>query len=195
MASSSRVDTTYRRMTVAEYLTGEETNRPQELAYGVLREPPAPTFAHQIVVGAIYERLNRHVRKYRLGRVVLSPMDVVLDCERHLVVQPDVLYVSTEREAICRDRIWGAPDLTIEVLSQGNQRHDHVVKGEWYRQYGVREYWLVDLIARHVEVRDLASPAATPRTVEDRALVRSRVLPRLRLRPADLFDEGLPTYP
>jgi hypothetical protein len=93
---------------VPEYLTGEETNRPQELTYGVLREPPTPTFEHQMMVGALYDRLNRHVRTYRLGRVVLSPMDVILDVDRALVVQPDVLFVSTEREAICRDRIWGA---------------------------------------------------------------------------------------
>jgi len=175
-------------MTVAEYLAGEETNRPQELAYGVLREPPTPTFAHQVIVGAIYERLSRHVRKHRLGRVVLSPMDVILDGKRHLVVQPDVLFVSTERQAICTDRIWGAPDLTIEVLSQGNQRHDRIVKAKWYRRYGVHEYWLVDLIAGHVEVLDLTSKNAAPHVFEGRAIVHSRVLPRLRLRPTDLFD-------
>lgn len=180
----------YRRMTVAEYLTGEETNRPQELAYGVLREPPTPTFAHQIIVGALYRRLDRHVRKYRLGRVVVSPMDVILDRERHLVVQPDVLFVSTARQAICTDRIWGAPDLTVEVLSQGNHRHDRLVKTKWYRQYGVRECWLIDLVARHIEVLDLESPEAASRTFEGRDLVRSRVLPRLRLRPADLFEAG-----
>ena len=174
-------------MTVPEYLSGEETNRPQELAYGVLREPATPTFEHQMMVGSIYDHLNRHVRKYRLGRVVLSPMDVILDFERALVVQPDVLFVSTEREAICRDRIWGAPDLTIEVLSQGNQRHDRIVKAQWYGQYGVREYWLVDLIARHVEVRELMTEAATAHVFEGRHLVRSRVLPRLRLKVADLF--------
>lgn len=185
----------YRRMTVGEYLTGEETNRPQELAYGVLREPPAPTFAHQIIVGAIYRRLDRHVQKYTLGRVVVSPMDVILDFERHLVVQPDVLFISTEREAICRDRIWGAPDLTIEVLSQGNHRHDRLVKTRWYRQYGVRECWLVDLVARHIQVLDLTSSDAAAQTVEGRGLVRSRVLPRLRLRPADVFDRSLPSHP
>jgi Uma2 family endonuclease len=195
MASSSSAETMYHRMTLTEYLRGEETNRPQELAYGVLREPPTPTFAHQIVVGSLYERLNRHVQKYQLGRVVLSPMDVILDFERHLVVQPDVLFVSTERESICRDRIWGAPDLMIEVLSQGNQRHDRIVKTKWYRQYGVREYWLVDLIARHIEVRDLSSADAPSRTFEGRTILRSRVLPRLRLRPADVFDASLPPHP
>ncbi len=186
---------TYRRMTVAEYLTGEETNRPQELAYGVVREPPTPTFHHQMIVGAMYQRLDRHVRKHGLGRVVLSPMDVILDFERALVVQPDLLFVSTARESICRDRIWGAPDLTIEVLSQGNQRHDRMAKATWYREYGVREYWLVDLIARQIEVRDLASPEGGTRVFEGSAIVRSHVLPRLRLRTADLFQDGLPPDP
>ncbi len=31
-----------RRITVAEYLGMPETNKPQELTYGILREPPAP---------------------------------------------------------------------------------------------------------------------------------------------------------
>ena len=177
-----------RRMTLAGYLAGEETNRPQELAYGYLREPPTPTFEHQIIVGALYRRLDQHVRKYRLGRVVLSPMDVVLDRERHLVVQPDVLFVSAGRLAICTDRVWGAPDLTVEVLSHGNHRHDRIVKTNWYRQYGVCECWLVDLIARRIELFDFGSPDAAPRSFEGRALVRSRVLPRLRLRVGDLFD-------
>ena len=175
------------RMTVPEYLAGAETNRPQELAYGVLREPPTPTFEHQMIVAAIFRRLDRHVQEYGLGRVVLSPMDVILDFERALVVQPDLLFVSNEREAICRDRVWGAPDLTVEVLSQGNHRHDRLVKAKWYREYGVREYWLVDLIARHVEVRDLASTDGVGRTFEGRTVVRSQVLPRLRLKVADIF--------
>jgi Uma2 family endonuclease len=174
-------------MTVPEYLTGEETNRPQELAYGVLREPPTPTFEHQMMVGALYRRLDRHVRRHQLGRVILSPIDVILDVERALAVQPDLLFVSTAREAICRDRIWGAPDLTVEVLSQGNQRHDRIVKAQWYQRYGVREYWLVDLIARQIEVRELMAGAAGAHVFEGRACVRSRVLPRLRLTVADVF--------
>ena len=179
----------FRKMTVAAYLAGEETNRPQELAYGILREPATPTFEHQIIVGALYKRLDRHVRKYGLGRVVISPMDVILDRERHLVVQPDVFFVSAERLAICTDRVWGAPDLTVEVLSLGTHRHDRVVKVNWYRRYGVRECWLVDLFARHIEVLDLGSDEGASRTFEGREIVRSGVLPRLRLRPADLFDE------
>ena len=180
-----------RRMTVATYLAGEETNRPQELAYGFLREPPAPTFHHQIIVVRVYDHLNRHVRRLKAGVVVVSPVDVILDRERHLVVQPDVVFVRAERLGICTDRIWGAPDLVVEVLSMGNARRDRTVKVGWYAKYGIPECWLVDTIARTIEVIDLAAPERTSRTFEGLALVRSNVLPRLRLRPADLFARYL----
>src|SRR5262245_50010350 len=112
MASSSSLSRSMSgRLTVEAYLAGEETMRPQELAFGVLREPPAPGFHHQIVVGRLHVRLDRHVNRYGTGRVVLSPVDVILDMEHGLVVQPDLVFVSTARAGICADRIWGAPDL------------------------------------------------------------------------------------
>ena len=146
-----------RRLTLRDYLAGEETNRPLELAYGVLREPAAPTWEHQVVVGRVCQRLERHVSRYGLGRVVQSPVDVVLDHDRALVVQPDVVFVATERLSICKARIWGAPDLAVEVLSMGTARHDRSVKLAWFQRYGVRECWLVDPVSGHVEVVSLTS--------------------------------------
>lgn len=179
----------YRRMTLAKYLAGPETMRPQELAYGILREPPAPSFDHQVVVGRVFLRLELHARRYKLGRVVVSPADVVLDRDKHLVVQPDVTFVAADRLNICEDRIWGAPDLVVEVLSFGNARRDRTVKVGWYRKYGVRECWLVDTIARLVDVIDLTNTGSEPRRFEGRQMVRSTVLPRLRLRACALFAD------
>lgn len=174
-----------RRMSLAAYLSAEETNRPQELAYGLLREPPAPGFDHQIVVGRIHVALDRHVRRYRLGDVVESPVDVILDRKRALVVQPDVVFISKDRREIGTGRIWGAPALVVEVLSTVRRRHDRVTKVRWYWRYGVRECWIVDPVAGTVEVLDLAPSAA--RTFEGLQLVRSRVLPRLRMRADRAF--------
>jgi Uma2 family endonuclease len=178
-----------RRLTLEAYLAGEETVRPQELTYGILREPPAPGFHHQIIVGRLHGRLDRHVRRYKAGRVVLSPIDVILDARRALVVQPDLVFVSTARAGICTERIWGAPDLTIEVLSKTNRRHDSGVKVTWYRQYGVRECWLVDPAACRIEVIDLRVASGGLSVFERRQMIRSDVLPRLRLRVVDVLDE------
>jgi Uma2 family endonuclease len=176
-------------MTVDAYLASDETNLPQELAFGLLREPAAPGFPHQAVVGRIYERLVRHVRRHDAGRVIVSPIDVVLDRERALVVQPDVVFVSAGRLGLCTDRIWGAPDLCVEVLSTFRRRHDRTVKVAWYRQYGVRECWIVDPVAHSVEVVDLRAGDRPTVVLEDGARVRSVALPRLRLRVAGVFAD------
>ena len=168
-------------------MSGDETNRPFELAYGVVREPPAPTWEHQLVVGRVCQRLERHVGRYGLGRVVQSPVDVVLDRERALVVQPDVVFIATERLSICKARIWGAPDLVVEVLSMGTARHDRTMKLSWFQRYGVRECWLVDPIGCEVEVVTLTEASRSSRVSGEDQLVRSAVLPRLRLRVGDLF--------
>lgn len=178
-----------RQMTLAGYLAGEETNRPFELAYGVVREPPAPSWSHQLVVGRTSARLDRHVTRHGLGRVVQSPIDVVLDRERALVVQPDIVFVATERLDICRGRVWGAPDLVVEVLSTATARHDRTVKVTWFREYGVRECWLVDPVAREVEVVDLAVPESSS-IFGERQLVRSAVLPQLHLRVRDILQNS-----
>jgi Uma2 family endonuclease len=176
-----------RRLTVEEYLAGDVTNRPQELAYGILREPPSPDFRHQTIVGRVYERLIAHVRKDHLGEVVLSPMDVILDRVRALVVQPDLLFVSTARLGICKEVIDGAPDLVLEVLSISNRRHDRTVKLEWYRRYGVRECWVVDPTAQTVEVFDLSAPDTDSRLFDGDDRIVSGVLPNLQLSAREAF--------
>lgn len=99
-------------MTVKEYLYDTpETLRRRELRYGVLREPPAPFWSHQLVVLHIARKLIDHVEARDLGLVNVAPIDVILDEKEHLIVQPDVLFVSMDRRAIVRDQVWGAPDL------------------------------------------------------------------------------------
>jgi hypothetical protein len=96
-------------MTADEYLYDtDETNLTRELAYGIVREPPAPFFSHQSLVLRVAKVWNDHVEPRRLGRVAVAPVDVVLDRERALIVQPDVLFVSNARLDMIRDPVDGA---------------------------------------------------------------------------------------
>ena len=87
-------------MTTAEYLQTPETMLPCELAYGVLRVADAPSVSHQRMVGELFLSLTAFLRARRLGEVLLAPTDVVLDFDRALVVQPDLVFVSGERSHI-----------------------------------------------------------------------------------------------
>lgn len=174
-------------MTTYDYLDGEETNRRRELAYGVLREPPAPFFSHQEVVFRVALLLQNHVEPRSLGRIGLAPLDVILDAELSLVVQPDVLFVTAARLSIIRDQVWGAPDLVVEVLSPGSELRDRHEKLRWYRQYGVREYWIVDLTSERVTVMDFSAGASESRVFDRPDIVRSTLLPDFDAEVSSFF--------
>jgi len=175
-------------VTTNEYLYDtEETNRIRELAMGRLREPPAPFFSHQTIALKIARMMADHAEPRGLGRVAIAPVDVILDRERALILQPDVLFVATERLAIIRDQVWGAPDLVVEVISPGSERRDRTQKLEWYRQYGVRECWLVDPRQDVVTVIDMTGALPAERRAAGDNPIQSSVLPGLEAPAAAVF--------
>lgn len=175
-------------MTTVDYLAQIETMRRRELLHGVVREPPAPRWGHQTIVTGVTAHLSMYVRREGLGKVCVSPIDVILDAERALIVQPDVIFVSTARLGIIRGQVWGAPDLVVEVLSRGTRRYDRTAKLEWYAKYGVRECWLVDPQECRIEVVVFSAEGLERTTFEARDVLRSTVLPGLRLGADDAFS-------
>ena len=92
------------------------------------------------------------------GWVFFSPTDVVLS--EHDTVQPDLVFVSREREHIITDaNIQGAPDLVVEILSPSTASRDWRDKLDLYERHGVAEYWLVDPISEIVWVFRLVDGA------------------------------------
>jgi len=175
-------------MTTDEYLRMPETMLPQELVGGVVRDAPAPTPGHQWAVGRFFIALTDHVGRHHGGRVWMSPIDVVLDRDSHLVVQPDVILVSEPRLGIVTDRVWGPPDLVLEVLSPRPRIGTLDERIAWFARYGVRECWLVHQDAQEVEVLEFAAASVARRRVflpEEH--IRSTVLPELHASPAAIF--------
>ena len=129
------------------------------------------------------------------SRVWVAPLDVVLDHDRALIVQPDLFFVSNARDYIIQDRVRGAPDLVIEVLSPYPRigRTDERVR--WFMQYGVRECWLVRQDQRSVRVIQAteASYTSEPGIAGQRdytraARIESHVLPDFALSLDDILD-------
>ena len=119
-----------------------------ELIYGRFYLSPSPVRIHQFLVTQLWQLLHL-VAVERGGEALVAPMDVHL--ADHTVAQPDVLYVSPERQEILQTWIEGAPDLLVEVLSPSTARMDRLLKLNRYAEAGVREYWLVDPVARTIE--------------------------------------------
>jgi len=175
-------------MTADEYLyETDETNRRRELRLSRVSEPPAPFFSHQALVLQIARVWSDHAEPRGLGRVAIAPVDVVLDHSRNLILQPDVLFVSTPRLSIIRNQVWGAPDLVAEVLSHSTENRDRGEKLAWYHQYGVRECWLIDLYDDSVIVVDFTGPAPATRYAKGVQAIQSTVFPDLELSAFGLF--------
>lgn len=166
-----------------------ETLGPQELVYGLLREAPAPSPGHQSAVGEIYICLRTHLAQRGIGHVWMSPIDVVLDREKDLVVQPDLIVVLNERRHIVADRVWGAPDLVIEVMSPRPRIGRLDERLAWFAEYGVGECGLVRPAIRQIEVISFADGhAAGRRLFEPHESIASTVLPGLNGTPESMLN-------
>ena len=175
-------------MSVAEYFNTPETSLPMELVYGVLRVADAPFAQHQAAVGDFYLALATHVREHNLGEIWLSPIDVLFDAEKALILQPDLLFISKERSHIVTDRVRGIPDMVVEILSP----HPRIGKLEerigWFTEYGVRECWLLHQQRRQLEVLQFADGAIARRTsFGPWAPIRSEVLPDFDRTPGSIL--------
>ena len=177
------------RMTTDEYLRTPETALPTELVYGILRDAAAPAPRHQSALLRLLIRLVQHVESHRIGHVWPSPIDVILDAERHLVVQPDLIMICTERLHIVTDRVRGAPDLVVEVLSPDPRIGRLDERLGWFARYGVRECWLLHQFSRELEVLEFAGGVvASRRRFAADSPIQSKVLPEFTASLERILD-------
>ncbi|MBR0399023.1 MAG: Uma2 family endonuclease [Eubacterium sp.] len=129
--------------TLEDYLALPEDLR-VELIDGYFYDMGAPTTWHQAIAGYIHKLFLDFVLTTK-GPCYpfISPVDVQLDRDDKTVVQPDVAVVC-DRDKYKNGRIFGAPDLVIEVLSPSTRKKDLQLKVHKYGNAGVREYWIVD---------------------------------------------------
>jgi len=150
-----------KRYTYADYLTWRFKDRVELIRGYIRRMSPAPTEAHQRVSGALHGILWGFLRGHRC-QVRHAPYDVrllvpaatpmskkrrkaaksVSDSEIETVLQPDLLVVCDPSKIDERGCL-GAPDLVIEILSEGNNQDDLVEKFAIYEAARVTEYWIV----------------------------------------------------
>ncbi len=179
------------KWTYDDYLRLPEDGRRYEVIRGFLYVTPAPSFDHQYSVSQINRLLGNFVDGNRLGVVLVAPFDIRLPDGIGNPVQPDVLFIRRERQPRSGDlRFDGVPDLIVEVLSPGNWRFDRKTKLGAYRDAGAPEVWLVDPLARTVEVFVLAESRAEYTLHERRSdgeMMGSTVLPGLELDVTGLF--------
>jgi Uma2 family endonuclease len=122
--------------------TTPETER-LELIDGVIYMMAGASAEHQDAVGNLYFHL-RELSGDSSCKTRIAPYDLKLECRGRIeVVQPDVMLFCEGSEIPC---------LIVEVLSPSTAAKDKGPKKELYEACGIREYCLVDLNERIVDL-------------------------------------------
>jgi Uma2 family endonuclease len=131
-----------------------DNGKKYEVIDGDLYVTPPPHWEHQEQLSNLDYFVKNWVKSHRLGRIVQSPVGLVLDDENG--IEPDLVFVGSERVRIIRKRgVFGAPDLVVEVLSPSTADRDRGIKLRRYAAAGVRHYWILDTDGPRIEERVL----------------------------------------
>lgn len=147
---------THEPYTYADYLKWDSPER-YELIDGEAVLLAAPSTSHQLVSAELMRQLANFLEGKHC-KAIAAPFDVRLfekedDSPEDVdtIVQPDITVIcdgSKLDERGCK----GAPELVMEIISPGSQRHDRLVKFNLYQRAGVGEFWLVDPVSSSIQV-------------------------------------------
>ena len=130
-----------------------------EIVEGVLTTMPPASFDGSRPFGRLIRIVERHLDRAGVPGDFLPELDFVLAPRR--VVRIDVAFVTpgdAERQEHANSRRTGRklkygrllvpPTLAIESISLGHEAHDEETKLQWYEQFGVPNYWMLNPYAK-----------------------------------------------
>jgi Uma2 family endonuclease len=170
-----------------QYLLLDDTG-PTELVRGEVISMSPPSFLHGGVCRRVAMLLGQWADASGLGEVACNDAGVITERDPDTVRGADCQYLSYAR-------IPGGypehgypsvpPDLVVEVISEGDRWPDVKRKVAEYLDAGVAEVWLVEPMARFVEVCSSDKPAV--RLEQDAELTSEAILPGFRCRVSEFF--------
>ncbi len=115
-----------------------------EVFDGIVYDMACPSQIHQALSMELSNILYNYMKsKKKSCQVFSAPFDVKLSDQPLTIVQPDIMVICN-KDKLDGKRCNGAPDFIIEIVSPGNPSDDYIRKLYYYKNAGVREYWIVD---------------------------------------------------
>ncbi|MBI4771564.1 MAG: Uma2 family endonuclease [Chloroflexi bacterium] len=183
------------RMSYEEFLAWADEDTHAEWVEGEVIVQMPPKDRHQYVARYLSTLLDLFVSIFRLGQIRFAPLEVRLGPDGPSR-EPDLLFVATAHlHRLTPDRLEGAADLVVEIVSDDSVTRDRVDKFDEYEAAGVREYWIIDPRPRRQRALFYQlDEHGLYRTVAPDAegRVHSAVLPGFWLRPDWLWAEEPP---
>lgn len=127
-----------KKYTWQDYLTWPDDERWEVIDGEAYDMTPSPTAKHQRIVTNFSRILGNKITGGPCATFV-APLDLYLDDFNF--VQPDIMVICDEKKI--KDKVYGPPDLIIEVLSPSTSLKDKREKKVLYEKFEVREYIIV----------------------------------------------------
>ncbi len=134
------------KYTWQDYLAWPDEERWEVIDGEAYNMSPSPSERHQAIVVNFIVHLKEKI-KGTTCRVYVAPLDVYFDDFNF--VQPDVFVVCDKNKI--KDRIYGSPELIIEVISPHTSLKDRKHKKALYERFGVKEFILVHPEENYIE--------------------------------------------
>ena len=180
---------TKNKYTIKDYMLLEEGAPFQLINYDLIMSP-SPVPLHQSISFELSREIGNFLKATNnKGFAVSAPMDVKFDHGN--VFQPDLIYITESKKAeIVKERIEGAPDIVIEILSPSNAYYDLRQKKDIYEKYGVTEYMIIDPIQQNVEIYVLKEAVfVLDQKVKHPGTFHSNVLKGFSVDLKDIFEK------
>jgi len=169
-----------------------DDNNRYEIYNGQLILMSAPSSKHQAVLGDLLVQFSKFFKDKKCMPFV-APLDVRLDGKgkkSENVVQPDLMVVCDKNKI--QDKIEGAPDFVLEILSKSNRYHDLIYKMNLYQKFGVKEYWIVDIENGIILVNKLSKGNLYnfPKTYKIKEKIKSSIFKGLEISLEETFKNN-----
>lgn len=139
-----------KKYTVRDYEMLGEGAGYQLIDGDLVPSPPRPVL-HQLISGNLFFTITTFLNQTNnRGYLLYAPVDVRFDEDN--VFQPDLIFISEDRQHILNEQESGIPDLIIEILSVESGYNDLRYKKDLYEKHGVSEYIVIDPISEDADL-------------------------------------------
>lgn len=123
-----------------------------EVFEGIVYDMASPSRIHQALIANLITIFYTYIQKKNGDcQVFPAPFDVILSKNPLTIVQPDIMIVC-DQEKLDEQCCNGAPDFIIEIASPSNAMDDYIRKSYYYKNAGVREYWIVNPRRKNITI-------------------------------------------
>lgn len=149
---------------------------------------------HNRILSFLNTLLTLYLGFKPIGEVLLAGVSMYIG-EDKPAREPDLMVVLNEhRERIEPNRLNGAADIVLEIVSPESRDRDYFIKYHEYAAAGVPEYWLIDPLRQQADIYLLGEDHRYRRApLDGEGRLVSPLLPNFALDPALLWSDPLPS--